>query len=208
MIERAQRGLMVIVSAPSGTGKTRLLAELREHLPDCAYSISATTRPPREGEVNDVSYHYWTAESFQSAIAAGALMEFAEYMGHHYGTPREPVERWLAEDRVVLFDLDVQGAHALKLAHPECVTVFLLPPSHEELSERLRLRGTDAPDQIARRLARADAEIAQAPFYDYLVINRQLEEATQQLVAIVAAEQCRATRWKFASPPGSTASHV
>lgn len=181
-------GLFLVVCAPSGTGKTTLLGRLLREFPNLAFSVSATTRPPRPGEVDGRDYHFLTTETFAVWRQAGKFAEWAEVHGNFYGTPLEPVRRSLAAGRDVLFDVDVQGAAKLRQTLGPGAYVFVLPPSRQELARRLAGRGTDAPEVVARRLAAAGGELEQAPLFDYWVENLDLETAYGELRAVYLAE--------------------
>jgi guanylate kinase len=180
-------GVLLVLSAPSGAGKTTLAHLYRERHPDAVFSISATTRAPRGEERDGVDYHFVTPERFQSLVAAGAFAEWAEVHGRHYGTLRPTVDEALRRGRVAIFDIDVQGGEQIKAAYPrEACTVFVLPPDAVELERRLRGRDTDSEDVIQRRLAAARAEIARGlASYEYVVVNDVLEGACERVAAIL-----------------------
>jgi len=180
-------GMLLVLSAPSGAGKTTLAHRYRERHPDAAFSVSVTTRAPRGEERDGVDYHFVTAERFQSLVAEGAFAEWAEVHGRCYGTLRSAVDEALRRGRVAIFDIDVQGGAQLKAAYPrEACTVFVLPPDAAELEHRLRGRETDAEDVIRRRLAAARVEIAHGlSSYEYVVVNDVLDEACERVAAIV-----------------------
>ena len=185
----ARRGRLFILSAPSGAGKSTLCRELRRRMPELGYSVSFTTRPPRPGEREGVDYHFIDRDTFQAGIEAGRWAEWAEVHGHCYGTSAAVVEAALAAGRDLLLDIDVQGARQLRRRFPESVTIFIEPPSLDELARRLRARGTDAEAVIARRLANAEAELDQRHTYRYRVVNDRLEAAAARLAALVEAER-------------------
>jgi guanylate kinase len=197
-------GLLLVLSAPSGTGKTTLAHRFRATHPDAVFSISATTRPPRGAEKEGVDYHFVTPERFAELVAAGAFAEFAEVHGHRYGTLRSTVDEALSAGRVALFDIDVQGGGSIRAAWPrETAAVFLLPPTVAELERRLRGRSTDSEDVIRRRLEAGRAEVARGlATYDYVVVNDDLSRALTQLDAIAAHE--RAKRGGPAHPAAAT----
>jgi len=180
-------GLALIVSAPSGAGKSTLIRGLREEFPGIGYSISCTTRAPRGGERHGVDYLFLDQERFKELIGQGHFAEWALVHGNYYGTPKQAVLDLLAQGRDVLFDIDVQGARALKRNLGQGRTVFVLPPSREELLKRLRGRGTDSEETIARRMANAREEIAQAGWFEHVVVNDTLERALDELRAVYLA---------------------
>lgn len=161
---------------------------------DVGVSVSCTTRSPRAGETRGLHYDFLTRDEFERRRAAGAFAESAEVHGFLYGTPKEPIDRALAGGHDMLLDIDVQGARQMKERYPEAVSVFVLPPSEAELERRLRGRGTDAPEVIARRLERAKAEMAEYLGYDYWIVNHEVEESIGRLVSIIAAERSRVAR--------------
>ncbi len=196
-----RRGIIFIVSAPSGAGKTTLIGGLQSLFPEIKLSVSYTTRGRREGEVNGRDYCFIKADQFGSMRARGAFAEWAKVHGFLYGTPREPLERSLRTGRDILLDIDVQGARKIKRAYPDAVSVFLLPPSWRELERRLAARGTDGKETIRRRLANARDEIRNLIEYDYYVVNREIKEALELLKSIVLAERAkvaRLTNWRVA----------
>lgn len=186
-------GQLLVLSAPSGAGKTTLARRFVEETPEAGFSVSATTRAPRGRERDGVDYHFVAPERFQELVERGAFAEWAEVHGHRYGTLRATVEEALARGRIAVFDIDVQGGSAIQAAWPrDAVTVFVLPPSPAELERRLRGRSTDSDQAIRLRLAAARAEVALgAARYQYLVVNDVLEEALARLRAISACERAR-----------------
>lgn len=189
-----RRGFLVVVSGPGGVGKNTLVSELRRRMPEVGYSVSATTRPPRPGERDGVDYFFVTPEAFAEMVRRGELLEWARFGDHLYGTPRAFIEQALEQRRVVLLDVDVQGARQLRQKQLEAVFVFLAPPSLEALRERLIRRGADPPQEVERRMQLALTELRAASDYDYVVINQGLEQAADQLEAIIRAEACRPAR--------------
>ncbi|WP_428265428.1 guanylate kinase [Haliangium sp.] len=182
---RPERGLLVILSSPSGAGKTSLAHRLMEEFPRLSFSISVTTRAPRGAEVDGRDYHFVDDAGFDDMVVQDALAEWAEVHGNRYGTARASVEQALAEGRDMLFDIDWQGGRALAEKWPDDVlSVFVLPPSLDILAQRLRGRGTDAPEVIERRLQQAAAEIAHCRAYDYLLVNDDFDDAYTALRAI------------------------
>ncbi len=192
-----RRGLVLVVSAPSGAGKTTLCRRLLQEDREISFSVSYTTRPPRPNERNGVDYFFVSREEFQALIEAGAFLEWAEVHGHLYGTSKEQVMQALEEGKDVLLDIDVQGAAQVRKAlGQDAVLVFVLPPSFEELERRLRKRSTEDESVIQRRLRNARQEIARAPEFDYLVLNDDLSLALKTLLAILNAERQRCFRRK------------
>jgi guanylate kinase len=188
--------VLFVLSSPSGAGKTTLARRLLRDEPGLTLSVSATTRPMRQGEREGVDYYFVDAPAFDAMVAEGALLEHAEVFGRRYGTPRAPVEAALAAGRDVLFDVDWQGAAQLR-ASPlgaDVASVFILPPSIAELDRRLRARNLDAPDVVARRMAQARAEISHCPEYDYVIVNDDLDASDAALRAALAAERLRRRR--------------
>lgn len=184
-------GLLLVVSGPSGAGKGTVCNLLRAREPQIWYSISATTRPPRRGEVAGRDYLFVSVEEFEDLIARGAFLEWARVYGHYYGTPRAPVEAALQEGKDVLLEIDTQGALQVKNKYPAAILVFLLPPSLSELQARITRRGTDTEEAIRARLEAASAELAHIYAYDYAVMNDDVEEAVRKIQAIMVAEKCR-----------------
>lgn len=192
------RGFVLAVSAPSGTGKTILCDRLRDELSFVTRSISLTTRTKRDGEVSGKDYEFVSRDEFLARKAKGEMLETAEVFGNLYGTPRKPVEQAVIDGKIIVMDIDTVGAFAVKdVLKKDCVTVFILPPSMEELERRLKVRGKDAPEELKKRLAEANREVAEAPKYDYVFANIVIEEAYAQLKGIVLAERARAFRVDF-----------
>lgn len=192
-------GLLLILSAPSGAGKTTLARMLIQRSERALFSVSYTTRPPRGREQEGIDYHFVDQNSFKAMVDRGEFLEWAEVHGNWYGTHRRYVDA-ARQGRIVIFDIDVQGGNTIKGKHPEAASVFVLPPSMGELERRLRERQTDAEEVIRRRLMAARAEIERGcASYDYLVINQDLERAFADLQAIVQAEGCRRGRLDLAT---------
>ena len=195
-------GALFVVSGPSGSGKTTLLHAALTAVPGLEFSVSATTREPRAGERDGVDYHFVTREAFAELLRTGALLEHAEVYGNYYGTPRAPVDAALAEGRSIVLDIDVQGAAQVRRAHPEAVSVFVLPPNLAAIEARLRARGLDDAAIVARRVREADEQLAEADTYDYLVMNDDLASAHAQFQAVLVAELLRRNRrqsWTLAA---------
>jgi guanylate kinase len=195
-----RRGTLFVVSAPSGAGKTTLCREIRLRVPDLAYSVSVTTRPPRPGEMDRVDFHFVGVAEFRAMLDRGELAEWATVHGNLYGTRARSLEDSLAVGRDVLLDIDTQGAAQLRARYPDAVLIFVVAPSVKDLEQRLRERRSDAEVEIERRLVRAREEIALWRRYDYLIVNRDVKEALDQLESIIIAERCRTARIDLTLP--------
>jgi guanylate kinase len=193
MIKR--RGLMLVLSSPSGAGKTTISRRLLAQEDNLALSISATTRPPREGERDSVDYQFVDHATFERMVEENAFLEHARVFGNLYGTPRAPVETALQEGRDVLFDIDWQGTQQLReSARDDLVSVFILPPSTDELERRLRERAQDPEDVVRQRMAKATDEMSHWAEYDYIVVNEHVERSVGKVTAILQAERLRRDR--------------
>jgi guanylate kinase len=191
----ARRGLLYIVSSPSGAGKTTLARRLLAADQDITMSVSVTTRSPRPGERDGVDYHFVDRDRFEDMKERGELLEWARVFDNHYGTPRAPVEEAIHAGRDVLFDIDWQGAQQLSEKLPnDIVRVFVLPPSGEVLESRLRSRAQDPPEVVARRMAAAASEISHWPEYDYVIVNSALDDSVASALAILTAERLKRAR--------------
>lgn len=190
-----ERGLLVVVSGPSGSGKGTVLGEVFARRRGIFYSVSATTRSPRPGEVDGKNYFFLTRAEFESRIACGEMLEYAEYCHNYYGTPRSAVERQRGMGHDVVLEIEVRGAMQVKAACPDAVMIFILPPSRAELERRLRGRGTESEETIRNRLRAADAEVACASRYDYIVVNAQIAQAADAIGCILTAEKHRSSRY-------------
>jgi len=186
-----RKGKTFIFSGPSGVGKSTVLKALMEKRKNLYFSVSATTREPRPGEVNGVHYHFLKEETFHFWRAQGEFLEYAQYVGNFYGTPKRYVDMAMEEGKDVILDIEVQGAIQVSEKRPETVRIFIAPPSWSELERRLIQRGTDSPEKIHQRLQRAKEEVESAHIYDYIVINDSVEQAVAELDAIMTAEHCR-----------------
>jgi guanylate kinase len=187
----SKRGSLIVVTGPSGAGKGTVLKKVLAALPDVYYSVSATTRAPREGEQNGVHYHFLTREQFETLIAQDRLLEHAEYAGNYYGTPADPADEQLARGGDVLLEIELQGALQIRKKRPEALMVFLAPPSFAELERRLRGRGTESEEKIERRLAIARRECASLGEFEYVVVNDDPDAAAERLCCIIRAARCR-----------------
>ena len=185
------RGKTFIISGPSGVGKSTVLQALLERRKDLYFSVSATTRPCRPGETDGVHYHFLDVDTFHEWIAKNEFLEYAEYVGNFYGTPKRYVDEAMDQGRDVILDIEVQGAIQVTGQRPETVTIFIAPPSWTELERRLTERGTDSAEKIQKRLLRAKVEFQTAHTYDYFVINDTVENAVRELEAILTAEHCK-----------------
>ena len=190
----AKSGILLCVSGPSGVGKGTVIRRLRELRPGLIHSVSATTRAMRPGEIDGVSYHFVSRERFEQMIASGEVLEHDEYCGNYYGTPLTPLMEALSSGADVVMDVTVPGSLSVIDRMPEAVSIFLLPPSFSELRRRLENRGTERPEEMARRLDKARYEIRKASLFDYVVMNDSVERAAELVLAISEAERCRYIR--------------
>ena len=175
----------MVLAGPSGVGKGAIVSRLLAARPDIELSVSATTRRPRPDEIDGRHYYFVGLDTFDRLVASGGLLEWAEIFGNRYGTPREPVERALAEGRTVVVEIDVQGARQIREALPDAYMVFIKPPSLEELERRLRTRDTETDEQVRRRLAKASEELAAEPEFDATVVNDRLDHAARKVIELV-----------------------
>lgn len=188
-----KEGMLVIISGPSGSGKGTVVKELVQK-EDFALSISATTRTPRTGEIEGVHYYFYDKETFEKMKNQNELLEWAEFCGNYYGTPKKYVEQKMAEGKNVILEIEVQGALQIKKLYSDCILVFLVPPDIKELEKRLTQRGTEDKQTINRRMNRAIEEMEFVPQYDYIVINDTVEAAAEAICAIVKAESMKSSR--------------
>ena len=189
-----RRGLLVVFSGPSGSGKGTVLKEALKRDENLSVSVSVTTRAPREGERDGVDYIFYSKEQFENLIKEDGFLEWACFCENYYGTPKAEIEKKLAEGKDVILEIEVQGAMKVKEACPEAVLVFNMPPSKEELKNRLVGRNTDAPEVIEKRLATSIWEISQAENYDYIIVKDVVEDAAKRLLSVIEGEKCKKER--------------
>ena len=187
----SKKGNLFVVTGPSGAGKGSVLAELFKIKENIFFSVSATTRQPRPGEKEGINYFFVSKDRFEEMISCNELLEHAEYVGNYYGTPENPVNEMLKLGKDVILEIEVQGALQIKKKRPDAITVFIAPPSFEVLASRLRNRGTESDEVVARRLEQAKNECRYMSDYDYIVINDSLEKAVSDLSAVIPAPGCR-----------------
>lgn len=193
-MKKKKRGELIVLSGPSGVGKSTVISELLSSRRDIHFSVSFTTRQPRVGEEHGVNYNFVAREEFERMIRDNEFLEYAQYVDNYYGTSLKIIEEKLQAGVDVLLDIEVQGAAKVREKCPEAVCIFIIPPSLEELSRRLRKRNTDSEDVIAQRLAKAREECRECTKYDYLVVNDNVMSATQEILSILEAESCRVNK--------------
>lgn len=190
-----KKGLLIVISGPSGVGKGTVRKALFERIGhDLRYSISMTTRKPRDGEVNGVDYYFVSEEQFKAEINRGNLLEYAQFVGNYYGTPFDRVDEQLNDGNEVVLEIEVQGAMQVKAKKPDAIFIFIAPPSFSALEQRLRRRGTESDDVIKERLVKAKREMDQAYAYNYIVINDDVDNAADRIMAIIRAEHAKCAR--------------
>ena len=190
-MKQMTKGKCFIISGPSGVGKSTVLHALMEKRKNVYFSVSATTRDPRPGEEDGVHYHFLDVDTFRQWIANDEFLEYAEFVGNFYGTPMRLVDEAMEQGKDVLLDIEIQGAMQVCAKRPETVRIFIAPPSWKELERRLTARGTDSPEKVQKRLLRAQVELEMARDYDYFVVNDTVENAVNELRAIMCAEHCK-----------------
>jgi len=189
-----KKGQLLVISGPSGVGKGTILAAVMEKNKNLSFSVSATTRNPRPGEIDGEHYYFVTKEKFFEMVDSKEMLEYAEYSGNYYGTPKKAVEKKLEEGLDVALDIDVQGAFQIMEIFPDALFIFIIPPTIDELSRRLAKRGTEDEESVAKRLSAAKNELKQAAKFNYIVINNALEDAVANIEAIISAGRCRSER--------------
>ena len=197
-----RRGIIFILSAPSGAGKTTIWRAALQRVPEIEFSVSLTTRKARENEIDGVDYHFVSEEEFRNRREGGELAEWSQHFGASYGTLKEPLDKAVSSGRDILLDIDISGARQIRKSYPaDSVAVFVLPPTFEELAGRLRKRGTETEAAIKGRLDRAREETRAYPEYDYLIVNDNVDESTERLRAVVNAERSRVSRLREGFAP-------
>lgn len=189
-----EKGLLIVISGPSGVGKGTIIKQIFKEQPNLTYSVSVTSRYPREGEVDGVNYFFIKPEKFLEMVENNEFLEWAKVYSNYYGTPRKFVEQALEQGKNVVLEIDIQGSLQVQKSFPQAVFIFILPPSLAELESRIRGRGTDEETQILERLGLVQDELKYLPYYDYGVVNDQLKLAVDKIKAIIIAEKCRISR--------------
>lgn len=188
------RGLLIILSGPSGCGKDTLLKLLQLQNQNIQLSVSATTRPKREYEEDEKDYFFVSKDEFEKMLSQNEVLEYTQYCDHYYGTPKKPVYGWMNEGKDVVLEIEVDGAAQVRSKCTEAISIFIMPPSIDELEKRLRLRGSDSEESIAKRLSKANFEMKQAYHYDYVVVNDVIDEAVDNIRSIIRAEKSKKER--------------
>ncbi len=188
------KALLLVISAPSGSGKTSVLFEVLKRHPEIKFSVSVTTRRPREGEKDGINYHFITDEEFEALIRSGELLEWNVVYGNKYGTPKKNIENVIEKGDIIILDTDIIGALNIREHYPEAVLIFIVPPSPEVLNERLKRRQTESPERINKRLGAVPSEIAKISEYDYIVVNDTFNAAVSHVSSIIETEKLRSSR--------------
>lgn len=191
----SRKGMLVVISGPSGVGKGTICREMLKRYGDIEYSVSATTRQPRVGEVHGRDYFFYSKEEFQQLIQKGELLEWAKVYDNYYGTPRAYVDEIISQGKDCILEIDVQGAMQVKHKRPDGIFIFIMPPSKEELVRRITCRGTEKPEEICKRMDKVDEELTHLQDYDYTVVNEDLNQAVETVRSIIVAERCRVHRF-------------
>ncbi len=194
ILKRKKEGLTIVISAPSGAGKTTLCKRLLQALPFLTYSVSFTTRQPRKNEIEGIDYYFVSIEEFKKMIERKEFVEWTEVHGEFYGTSSIFLNKIIEAGKDTILEVDVEGGTNIKKHYPQATLIFILPPSWKELEKRLKIRGTETDEKIRKRMERAKKEVEYAEYYDYLVINDNINNTLQDLLAIIRAERCRTTR--------------
>ena len=181
----SEKGRLFIISAPSGTGKSTVIKYILDHRKEIVLSVSATTRPPRTGETDGVSYHFVTRERFQDMVEHGEFLEFATYVGEFYGTPKKPIYECVGNGKDVILEIEIQGAKQVMAKEPGAASIFIVPPDMVELERRLRGRGTDSEEKLAARLRRAGEELKEKVHYTHIVVNDDIARAAEEILSII-----------------------
>lgn len=189
-----RKGLLIVVSGPSGSGKSTLLKEIRDSNPDLKFSVSATTRAPRVNEIDGQNYFFKTVDEFKEMIRNNELLEWTEYCENFYGTPKKYVEKYINSGSDVILEIEVEGNESIRTLFPECVSIFILPPTYQELKRRIESRGTEACDMIKKRLDTARREMLCVGKYNYVVLNDDINKAVNDIGCIISAEKLKVQR--------------
>ncbi len=194
MMRKLKKGLLIVISGPSGAGKGTIIKEIKNLIPEVAYSVSVTTRAPREGEVDGKDYFFRTYEQFKQMMHENAFLETAEVYGNYYGTPKSYVDKLMKEGKDVILEIDTVGAKNVKKQYPEAVLIFIAPPTAKDLAARLSKRGTESTSVMNKRLQASSKEFQSINNYDFIIVNDEIKDAVQELYSIVNAMHCSVSR--------------